>query len=233
VFVTGNENKLKEVQSIVGESFDVIPFTVDCMWSSFFCVCCCLHRSHTHIHTDIIDPQYFTLPSNHCNMMHIVPELQGEPEDISREKCRLACAAVQKAFPNEEMIVVIEDTCLCFNALKGLPGPYIKWFLDKIGHVGLNNLLAAYEDKGACAMCVLSYALINAPLREIVTIVGKTEGRIVPARGDNSFGWDPIFQPDGFQETYAQLDKNIKNTISHRYKAFDALKKRLLESSTQ
>ncbi|PON66102.1 Ham1-like protein [Trema orientale] len=47
-----------------------------------------------------------------------LPELQGEPEDISKEKARLA--AIQVNGP-----VLVEDTCLCFNALKGLPGPYI------------------------------------------------------------------------------------------------------------
>ncbi|KAF8014285.1 hypothetical protein BT93_H0197 [Corymbia citriodora subsp. variegata] len=47
-----------------------------------------------------------------------VPELQGEPEDISREKARLA--AIEVGGP-----VLVEDTCLCFNALKGLPGPYM------------------------------------------------------------------------------------------------------------
>ena len=41
--------------------------------------------------------------------------------------------------------VMVEDTSLCFNALGGLPGVYIKWFLEKTGHEGLNNLLAAYE----------------------------------------------------------------------------------------
>ena len=40
---------------------------------------------------------------------------------------------------------MVEDTSLCFNALGGLPGVYIKWFLEKTGHEGLNNLLAAYE----------------------------------------------------------------------------------------
>ena len=48
-----------------------------------------------------------------------LPELQGEPEDISREKCKLAAAQVGGA-------VMVEDTSLCFNALGGLPGPYIK-----------------------------------------------------------------------------------------------------------
>jgi inosine triphosphate pyrophosphatase len=47
-----------------------------------------------------------------------VPELQGEPEDISREKARLAAREIGGP-------VLVEDTCLCFNALKGLPGPYM------------------------------------------------------------------------------------------------------------
>ena len=40
---------------------------------------------------------------------------------------------------------LVEDTSLCYNALKGLPGPYCKWFLDKLGHEGLNKMLAGYE----------------------------------------------------------------------------------------
>ncbi len=82
-------------------------------------------------------------------------ELQGEPEDIAREKCQLAAAQVSGP-------VMVEDTSLCFNALHGLPGPcvlllmgshkpvasltgqsasYIKWFLEKLGHTGLNNMV--------------------------------------------------------------------------------------------
>ena len=48
-----------------------------------------------------------------------LPELQGEPDEISREKCRLAAERLGGA-------VMVEDTSLCFNALGGLPGPYIK-----------------------------------------------------------------------------------------------------------
>lgn len=73
-----------------------------------------------------------------------LPELQGEPEAISVEKCRLASRQVGGA-------VMVEDTSLCFNALGGLPGPYIKWFLEKLGHDGLNRLLAGWEDKTAYA----------------------------------------------------------------------------------
>lgn len=57
----------------------------------------------------------------------------------------------------------------------------------------------------------------TGPSAEPQVFIGRTEGRIVQARGQTSFGWDPIFQPDGYEETYAQLDKAIKNTISHRW----------------
>ena len=57
--------------------------------------------------------------------------------------------------------VLVEDTSLHFNALNGLPGPYIKWFLDKIGHVGLNNLLAAYTDKSAYAQVMSSHSFVT------------------------------------------------------------------------
>ena len=43
-----------------------------------------------------------------------------------------------------------------------LPGPYIKWFLEKTGHVGLNNLLAAYDDKSAYAQTIFAFAQAQA-----------------------------------------------------------------------
>ncbi|KAI4311372.1 hypothetical protein MLD38_036275 [Melastoma candidum] len=150
-----------------------------------------------------------------------LPELQGEPEDISKEKARLAALRVDGP-------VLVEDTCLCFNALKGLPGPYIKWFLQKIGHEGLNNLLMAYEDKSAYALCAFSFAL--GPDSEPITFLGKTEGKIVPPRGPNDFGWDPIFQPKGYNLTYAEMPKEEKNKISHRSKALDLVKSHFAES---
>ncbi|CAM6018144.1 unnamed protein product [Sphagnum balticum] len=149
-----------------------------------------------------------------------LPELQGEPEDISKEKARLAAREIGGP-------VLVEDTCLCFNALKGLPGPYIKWFLLKTGHEGLNNLLAAYEDKSAYALCVFSLAL--GPDSEPITFSGRTEGKIVPARGPNNFGWDPVFQPDGYDLTFAEMQKEEKNEISHRRRALDKVKAHFYE----
>eukprot|EP00983_Pelagomonas_calceolata_P064674 1148236-Pelagomonas_calceolata.AAC.8 len=53
------------------------------------------------------------------------------------------------------------------------------------------------------------------PDTEPVTFVGRTEGRIVPARGPHSFGWDPVFEPEGTGQTYAEMDPEAKNKISH------------------
>lgn len=151
-----------------------------------------------------------------------LPELQGEPEEVAFEKCKLAAAQIKGP-------VMVEDTSLCFNALGGLPGVYIKWFLAKLGHTGLNNMLAAYEDKSAYAQCIfaLSLSLDEAPK----VFVGRTPGRIVAARGPTDFGWDPVFQPDGFDQTYAELPKDIKNTISHRYRSLELLKTHLVEKA--
>ncbi len=143
-----------------------------------------------------------------------VPELQGEPENIAAEKCMLA--AQRLGGP-----VITEDTSLCFNALGGLPGPYIKDFMEKTGHAGLNNILAAYPDKSAYAQCI--FAFCAGPGAPPVVFPGRTPGRIVPARGPTDFGWDPVFQPDGFEETYAEMSKEVKNTISHRFRSLEAL----------
>ncbi|TSK58143.1 Inosine triphosphate pyrophosphatase [Bagarius yarrelli] len=49
------------------------------------------------------------------------------------------------------------------------------------------------------------------------------QGRIVEPRGPRDFGWDPCFQPDGYDKTYAELPKEVKNSISHRYRALAAM----------
>jgi inosine triphosphate pyrophosphatase len=155
------------------------------------------------------------LPFTLENVKLDLPELQGEPEEVSIEKCKLA--AIQVNGP-----VLVEDTSLCFNALGGLPGIYIKWFLEKTGHVGLNNMLVAYTDKSAYAQCIFSYS--EGPGSEPITFVGRTPGQIVPARGPTNFGWDPVFLPDGFDETYAEMNKETKNSISHRFRSLELVK---------
>ncbi|XP_059934882.1 inosine triphosphate pyrophosphatase isoform X3 [Mesoplodon densirostris] len=140
-----------------------------------------------------------------------LPEYQGEPDEISIRKCQEAARQVQGP-------VLVEDTCLCFNALGGLPGPYIKWFLEKLKPEGLHQLLAGFQDKSAYALC--TFALSTGDPSEPVRLFrGRTSGRIVVPRGCRDFGWDPCFQPDGYEQTYAEMPKAEKNTISHRFQA--------------
>merc|ERR1712224_275855 len=137
-----------------------------------------------------------------------LPEYQGTPREVCEEKCR-------EAYRKVDGPVIVEDTCLCFNALGGMPGPYIKWFLDKLKPEGLYKLLTGWEDKSAYALCTFAYSSGKAG-DEIQLFHGKTDGVIVDPRGPRDFGWDPCFQPDGFDETYAEMTKECKNEISHR-----------------
>ncbi|KAH0553981.1 hypothetical protein KQX54_006769 [Cotesia glomerata] len=152
-----------------------------------------------------------------------LPEYQGEPRDISISKCKAAMEVVKGP-------VIVEDTCLCFNAMKGLPGPYIKWFLEKLGPEGLVDMLTTWQDKSAEAVCTFAYSSGN-PDDEIILFEGKTQGTIVSPRGPRDFGWDPIFQPDGYTETYAELPKSVKNEISHRSKALEQLKNYFMKNA--
>ncbi|GJC88211.1 inosine triphosphate pyrophosphatase [Colletotrichum liriopes] len=144
-------------------------------------------------------------------------EVQGTVEEVTLAKCRKAAETVGCPTHRERSYhiqgpVLVEDTCLCFKALDDLPGPYIKWFMQSIGHQGLNNLLIAYEDKSADAVCTFAYS--PGPGHEPVLFQGRTQGKIVPPRGPADFGWDAIFEYDG--QTYAEMEKATKNKISHR-----------------
>jgi len=151
-----------------------------------------------------------------------LPELQGDPVEIATEKCRLAAKKVKGA-------VFTEDTSLCFNALNGLPGPYIKWFLDNCGHTGLNKMLDGFEDRTAYAQTIVAYT--TGPDAEIHVFDGRTDGKIVTARGPTDFGWDPVFEPnEGHGKTYAEMSKDFKNTISHRGRSFEKFRTFLHES---
>uniref|UniRef100_A0A7S2P1E9 Inosine triphosphate pyrophosphatase n=1 Tax=Leptocylindrus danicus TaxID=163516 RepID=A0A7S2P1E9_9STRA len=162
------------------------------------------------------------LPFALINCKIDLPELQGEPMDIAREKCEVAVK-------NASGPVIVEDTSLCFNALNSLPGPYIKWFLDKCGLDGLNKLLSGHEDKSAYAQTIVAFC--PKPGAEVVLFDGRINGKIVPARGILAFGWDPIFEPDeAGGKTFAEMEKTEKDAISHRCRAFALLREYLREN---
>ncbi|KAG8234630.1 hypothetical protein J437_LFUL014206 [Ladona fulva] len=144
-----------------------------------------------------------------------LPEYQGEIEDICTKKCQYAARMVGGP-------VIVEDTSLCFNAMKGLPGPYIKWFLDKLGPEGLYKMLTAWEDKSAEAVCMFAYCPSAEP--EVHLFQGVVKGSIVFPRGRRDFGWDPCFQPDGYEQTFGEMPLENKHAISHRGRALEKLR---------
>ena len=149
-----------------------------------------------------------------------LPEYQGTPQDICIEKCREAAKILQGP-------VLVQDTCLSFNAMGGLPGPYVKWFVEALKPEGLYKMLSAWEDKSAFAMCLFGYSDGTKNVEGIYDVQlfeGCTPGQIVDPRGPRDFAWDPCFQPDGFDETYAEMGKDVKNTISHQFRALQKFK---------
>ncbi len=160
---------------------------------------------------------------NHFDIENIklnLDELQGERQYVAMKKAKLAAKQTGKT-------CIIDDTALCFDSLKGLPGIYIKHFLEKLGRDGLYKMLSNHENKSAEAVCSIGYC---EPGKEPKVFEGICNGKIVEPKGDK-FGWDPIFMPNGYDKTYAELDNEIKNTISHRHKALMKLRD-FLEDST-
>lgn len=149
-----------------------------------------------------------------------VPEFQGTAEDITRAKCRAAFKALGRP-------VLVEDTSLRFDALNGMPGPYIKWFLTAMGVDQLPKLVAGFENKGASALCIFGF-WDGAEGTEPDLCIGQCDGFVVEPRGVNRFGWDPIFQPAGQEGgatlTFAEMDTKQKAGISHRGRALKKLR---------
>ncbi|KAH9071592.1 Ham1-like protein [Lactarius deliciosus] len=144
-----------------------------------------------------------------------LPEIQGTTQEIALEKCRRAAEVIGGP-------VITEDTALCFAAMNGLPGPYIKFFLRELGHEGLNHMLDGFPTRAAWALCTFAYSA--GPGTEPVLFEGRTDGRIVPARGPPKFGWDPVFEAEDTGLTYAEMEATQKNVISHRGRALQKLR---------
>ncbi|OBZ70471.1 Inosine triphosphate pyrophosphatase [Grifola frondosa] len=158
-----------------------------------------LSESHIELNSQDLDSKY---------------TLQGSTREVAIAKCRRAAELLGGP-------CITEDTALCFEALNGLPGPYIKYFLKDLGHEGLNKLLVGFPTTAAWALCTFAYSA--GPGTEPILFEGRTDGHIVPARGDGKFGWDPVFEAEDTGKTYAEMEPAQKNKISHRYRALDKL----------
>lgn len=149
-----------------------------------------------------------------------LPELQGTPEEIVKEKAKLACRITKKP-------CFVDDTSLCFDEWGCLPGPYIKHFLEYMGNHKLAKTIISSKNSNAKAITSIGYC---EPGKEPVCIQGITKGKILTPRGVHGFknGWDQIFSPDG-KRTYAEMTPEQKDSVSQRSKAIRAFEKFLMK----
>ena len=128
-----------------------------------------------------------------------------------------------------------DDSGLEVEALGNAPGVYSARFAgadsgfdEKISRLLL--LLDATNDAARRARFVCVMSLADADGRVVYTAEGACPGSIAQApRGDNGFGYDPIFIPDGFEETFGELPDHVKKKISHRAKAAELIIRYLLD----
>jgi XTP/dITP diphosphohydrolase len=125
---------------------------------------------------------------------------------------------------------VADDSGLCVDALNGMPGIFSARWAGAHGDdkANLNLVLAQVADVpdprlGARFVCAAALVVPGKTPREVV-VTGTLDGRLVRVpRGTGGFGYDPIFLPDGFTQTTAEMTAEEKDAISHRGRAFRAL----------
>lgn len=127
-----------------------------------------------------------------------------------------------EAYKYTSLPVLAEDTGLCIRALDNAPGIYTKRYAEKNGGFPkvfekLAECLANATDRSAYFNCTMAL-VVDETQAEVFE--GIFEGEIIDTpRGENGFGYDPVFVPKGYDKTVAQLTDSEKNTISHRYLA--------------
>ena len=130
----------------------------------------------------------------------------------------------QRAVPT---LVMADDSGLEVDSLGGAPGIFSARYAganatDQTNVAQLLSALSGRSDRSARFRCVIALARDG---ESVGTFTGVLEGAINDAaRGSGGFGYDPVFQPTGFDQTFAEMPPELKNQISHRAKATAALR---------
>ena len=151
--------------------------------------------------------------------------------DIPETADTLEGNALQKAryvWEHYHLSVFADDTGLEVDALGGAPGVYSARYAGGAGHDSEANMakllreLHGHTDRTARFRTVIALILADGSDKGFSEHLfeGKVEGRIATERhGSEGFGYDPLFIPDGYGESFAQLGTAVKNRISHRARA--------------
>ena len=148
-------------------------------------------------------------------------EPQGTLEEVAISGAKYASRKLNKP-------VIVEDAGLFIKALKGFPGTYSSYVQETLGNQGILKLLDGVNDRYAEFRSVIGYC---APNSEPKIFLGKVIGEIaVEEKGDLGFGYDPILYIPEYNLTMAEMEPELKNKISHRFKALRLMGEQIHEN---
>lgn len=143
-------------------------------------------------------------------------------EEIAKAKIR---QAEQKTDLEEDAFLIADDSGLFVDALNGFPGPQTSFFDEKVGR---ENILKLLDGKATTAEFRAAIAL-KIPENQVKTFIGSEKGKLVEPRGDQGFGYDPLFLPKESEETWGE-NVDQKDQSSHRQEALEKLRNFLEEN---
>jgi XTP/dITP diphosphohydrolase len=180
-----------------------------------------------------------------------VPELEGllgghyevvtagslnlpEPEETESTFAGNALLKARQAADRSGEVSLADDSGLSVAALDGAPGIFsARWAgPDKDFALAMRKVEERLEEVGADdrRAWFTSALAVAWPDGPAVVVEGRIGGRLTfPPRGDRGFGYDPIFIPQGYDQTFGELDPKLKDSISHRARAFEKLKAALID----
>lgn len=154
--------------------------------------------SHFHVEVEHVDLGY--------------PEIQGNLEDVARYGARYAAKRLQKP-------VIVEDAGLFIRDCGWFPGTYSSYVQSTLKNQGILKLMEDVRDRYAEFRSVVGFA---TPKTEPEIFLGVVEGQIAhEERGKYGFAYDPIFIPQGYDKTFGELKREIKNRFSHRRRSLE------------
>ncbi len=145
-----------------------------------------------------------------------LPEIQSlDPKEVIESKLIEARKHIKTG------TILVDDTGCNFNFFGKLPGVYSKYFLKELGLQKMFNILEKFSDNSATLYTYLGYM---DEAGNIEYFYGSTDGVIVSSRGENGFGYDPIFMPNGSEKTNAEMNEEELKIYKPRAKATKLLK---------
>jgi len=158
-------------------------------------------------------------------------DIPGLPE-VTEDGSSFQANAVKKAVTlamSSRMWTIADDSGLEVDALGGAPGIHSARYAGEPVDYAANNTKLLKEMEGitlrsARFWCIIS---LSSPSGRAQIVEAKCEGRIInEIRGKEGFGFDPLFMPEGYDHTFAEMDSRLKNMISHRALAMQLAKER-------